>query len=488
MRRTAKRDRPPAIVVLLIVIAGANIVCLLTLHTRLTQYEENGGTTRSIGFTTAARKLLHISRRRHAHWPPRQLFIWGDDATLQAPPIPPSRRLEWEEYPPPYRVVEYQMGYHTDREQRFIDRELFIVGEADDEWFQKHVWAAGSGLEPLRSWQTTSFPTCNDVHGAGGLQPESWKERQNIRLLAEGGRNWVFSLWTGTGGAEKNVIWKMHDYDGEPFPPGRDGGALDPAFTGRGDRFLGHKSLRRVAMDALIMERTTSCPSTLPVYGHCGLNLFTEPSHSGPLKKDQLGEVLTPQQRLRYAIQVAGALAAIENIDGDGIPSYVDRDLANRQFLYIASTDTIKLNDFNIGTFISRNQTTGKAEPNFVDDMGMESEVWRSPEEFRTMAATPRKSLPLTSKSVVYSMCHVLQRILTGENVYAHDLTDQDALAGKRNPLPSVVAESVDPIIVGYRETLDSCFAFEPEERASAMEVLVALRKLQVVATRAGNN
>ena len=240
MRRTAKRDRPPAIVVLLIIIGGANIVCLLTLHSRLVQYEKNGGTTRSIGFKAAARKLLHAARRRQAHWPPRQLFVWGDDATAQAPPIPPARRLEWEEYPPPYRVVEYQMGYHTDREQRFIDRDLFIVGEADDEWFQKHVWAAGSGLEPLRSWQTTSFPTCNDVHGAGGLQPESWKERQNIRLLAEGGRNWVFSLTTGTGGGEKNVIWKMYDYDGATFPPGRDGGALDPAFTGRGDRFLGH--------------------------------------------------------------------------------------------------------------------------------------------------------------------------------------------------------------------------------------------------------
>ena len=104
------------------------------------------------------------------------------------------------------------------------------------------------------------------------------------------------------------------------------------------------------------------------------------------------------------------------------------------------------------------------------------------------MAATPRKSLPLTSKSVVYSMCHVLQRILTGENVYAHDLTDQDALAGKRNPLPAALSESLDPIIVGYRETLDRCFAFQPEKRASAMEVLEALRKVQVVATRAGNS
>ena len=100
------------------------------------------------------------------------------------------------------------------------------------------------------------------------------------------------------------------------------------------------------------------------------------------------------------------------------------------------------------------------------------------------MAATPRKSLPLTCKSVVYSLCHVLQRILTGENVYAHGLTEEDALEGKRNPLTADVAESLDPIIEGYREALDICFAFDPEERASAIEVLAALQEVETRSRR----
>ena len=79
---------------------------------------------------------------------------------------------------------------------------------------------------------------------------------------------------------------------------------------------------------------------------------------------------------------------------------------------------------------------------------------------------------------MVYSMCHELQRILTGEGVFGH-LTHKKSIEGKRTPLPAKIAESVDPIIMGYRETLDRCFAFKPEDRASAMEVLAALQQVQ---------
>ena len=361
------------------------------------------------------------------------------------------------------------MGYHTAEEQEFINEELVELGEESDKYFKRHAWAPGSGLEPLRPWQTAYFPTCNTVHGAVDPQPEAWKERYrnpNNELLTDGGRNWVFSL-ANPGMAGEKYVWKMYDYDEEFFIEGREGGA--------NDALLNHRSLHYVAMDALVTERTTACPYTIPIYGHCGLDILTEFSQ-GSFDGHELGEALTPQQRLRYAIQVAGALTAIENIDGDGIPSYVHCDLKSDQFLYFESTDTIKLNDFNIGAFLSRNQTTGEPQGSFVQHEGGAGEIWRSPEEHLNFDQDgPRL---LTPKMVVYSMCHELQRILTGEGVSGH-LTHKKVIEGERTTLPAKIAESVDPIIMGYRETLNRCFAFKPEDRASAMEVLAALQQVQ---------
>ena len=172
-----------------------------------------------------------------------------------------------------------------------------------------------------------------------------------------------------------------------------------------------------------------------------------------------------------------GALAAIENIDGDGIPSYVHCDLKADQWMYFESTDTVKLNDFNVGTFLSRNQTTGGPQRSFIQHDGEKGQVWRSPEEHLNFDRKgPRV---LTPKMMVYSMCHELQRILTGEGIPGH-WKHEDVIEGKRAPLSSKVAQSLDPIIMGYRETLDRCFAFRPEDRASAMEVLAALKQVQV--------
>ena len=368
------------------------------------------------------------------------------------------------------RVLEYQMGYHTAEEQEFINEELEELGEEDDTNFQRQMWTPGSGLEPLRSWQTAYFPTCNDVHGAVDPQPIAWAQLNGNEFYDDGGRNTVFSL-TDSGIGEKNIIWKVYHYDDDFFIEGREGGA--------NDEFLDHHSLEKSAMDALVMERTTACPSTIPIYAHCGLDIFTEFSQ-GTFDNDELGEALTPQKRLRYAIQVAGALAAIENIDGDGIPSYVHCDLKPDQFLYFESTDTVKLNDFNVGTFLSRNQTTGEPQRSFLQrdgEHGVKGQVWRSPEEHLSFVRkAPRL---LTPKMVVYSMCHELQRILTGEGIPGH-WKHENVMEGKRIPLSAKVAQSLDPIIMGYRETLDRCFAFRPEDRASAMEVLAALKQVQV--------
>jgi len=394
------------------------------------------------------------------HWP-RQLHapIAVGNVTLAVPSSDATR------------VLEYQMGYHTAEEQEFINEELVELGEEDDTYFQRHIWAPDSGLEPLRSWQTAYFPTCNDVHGAVDPEPDAWAQPSGNEFYDAGGRNTVFSLvdpgMIGDKYHEK-YIWKMYDYDDEFFIEGREGGA--------NDAFLDHHSLDKSAMDALVMERTTACPSTIPIYAHCGLDIFTEFSQ-GTFDHGELGEALTPQKRLRYAIQVAGSLAAIENIDGDGNPSYVHCDLSASQFMYFESTDTVKLNDFNVGTFLSRNQTTGESQRSFVQRDGEKGQVWRSPEEHLNFDRKgPRL---LTPKMVVYSMCHELQRILTGEGIPGH-WKHENVIEGKRNLLSSKVAQSLDPIIMGYRETLDRCFAFRPEDRASAMEVLAALKQVQV--------
>ena len=430
-----------------VVLVSGTLVCLFALIS----FHYDG----AIRGTHYDRELLVSTNQRH--WP-RQFIAVGNATLIQS-----SNNAS--------RVLEYQMGYHTAKEQEFINEELVEFGEASDKYFRQHTsWNPGSGLDTLRPWQTAYFPTCNEVHGVVDPQPEAWKERHrnpNNELLTDGGRNWVFSLANpGTG---EKYIWKMYDYsyEGEDFSVGREGGATN--------EMLDLKQLHYVAMDALVMERTTACPYTIPIYGHCGLDILTELSQ-GSFDSHELGEALTPQQRLRYAIQVAGALAAIENIDGDGIPSYVHCDLKPDQFLYFESTDTIKLNDFNIGAFLSRNKTTGEPQGSFVQHEGGAGEVWRSPEEHLNFDQNgPRL---LTPKMVVYSMCHELQRILTGEGVSGH-LTHNKVLEGIRTPLPAKIAKSVDPIIMGYRETLDRCFAFKPEDRASAMEVLAALQQVQ---------
>lgn len=329
--------------------------------------------------------------------------------------------------------------------QRLLDDEYYDLRRRPD---------LPRGCEPLRTWQTASFPSCNLLHEVDRTV-ESWSSGRH-RWTNQGGYNLVFAVRE-----EMPSLWeKLAENDQEPSFAIKE---IDYPYSDATD-----STFYEVQMDALVMERLTSSPYVMDIYAHCGLTLVV------PWGDIQLGRLIFDgkdpprEEKLRLAVQVSSALADVENMDGDGTPSYVHMDYMVRQHLLV--NGTLKLSDFNKGRFMSKRSSSGGGLCEFRR-VGRDG-TFRSPEEYR--------GEPLTPKMQVFSLGNILQSILTGERMWT-GVEDDDARdriqRGKRYRMARFVKKSTDPIDVALRKMARRCFAQDPEERPSAVGVADFLRE-----------
>jgi len=129
----------------------------------------------------------------------------------------------------------------------------------------------------------------------------------------------------------------------------------------RRDQQFDYENFEYARMDALVMERLTSSPRIVDIYGYCGFTVVTEgvqnevQSHviygSGYINPSDLNDTktmrslspYTPRQKLHMALSMAEALADLHGFR-DGVIVHDDIQLC--QYL-ITEDGRMKLNDFN---------------------------------------------------------------------------------------------------------------------------------------------
>ena len=268
---------------------------------------------------------------------------------------------------------------------------------------------------------------------------------------------------------------------------------------------IDRRNLERHRRDALVMERLTSFPNVVDVYGYCGTSMLSEfipttlkdtlesknkdgreqmhgPStnrseanvtsfYSSKLpksKQDGRANLTreTPEGRLNLSLQVVKGLYDIHH----GLPtsSVVHADLTFEQFL-VTDKGQVKINDFNRCRFMAHRVNTTELCSFVIPTSPGRA---RSPEEYAEQK--------LTQQIDVYSMANVLYTILTGEQPWRGltlSETKRMVKEGGHPRIPSIfrLPNSIDAAL---SELIERAYDVNPSKRLSAKTLLNELEKL----------
>lgn len=246
------------------------------------------------------------------------------------------------------------------------------------------------------SWHRYIFPNCNTFHESS-----------------------MFDAKGISHGHYRNVLKIEDEFSGEIV--------FKVLRTERGYDFINYEYVKN---DALVMERLTSSPRIVDMYGHCGSSIIQEAlvadveslivPGSGYLKHNRTlndkhdvdpQNDFTPRQKLSLALMLAEPIADLHGFQ-DGVIVHDDIQLC--QFLY-DKQNNLKLNDFNRAEIMLWNQQqqqyckyhNGKVWGNY-----------RSPEEV--------DDRPLNEKIDVFSYGNMIYNLLTGLWNYYTMTDDQE--------------------------------------------------------------
>ena len=216
------------------------------------------------------------------------------------------------------------------------------------------------------------------------------------------------------------------------------------------------------------MERLTSSPHVINIYGFCGHSIISEYADGPRLGTLADKSKKTPLKRLEIARDIASGLADVHGIDGDDQPSFVHLDVNPANVVVVGKT--LKLNDFNIGIPLKKNKETGKT-------CGFPAQYpnpqWRSPEE-------SREQDDLTEKVDVFSLGHIFFRLICGHEPWnklepgGRPEKEEVLKKVKKGILPFIpeeVLKSEDREIQIIRNAMLKCYNVDPDERPSARAI-----------------
>jgi len=210
---------------------------------------------------------------------------------------------------------------------------------------------------PMHEWQKHSFPTCNTLHETGlhdmiKNNPNSTDmDEERVRLVNNG-------YWRD--------VWIVDD------APSR-GGPTIPSFVVKTIRYehdYTQRNYERHRRDAVAMERLTSSPYVVNIFGFCANSGVFEFSSGGDVRtvvegvqrrgyeKNKRNGDLSSFEKLLIATQVSLGLRDLHNYPTKGRASIAHTDITPTQFIEI--NGFYKLNDFNRARFLTFNQKTNE--------------------------------------------------------------------------------------------------------------------------------
>jgi len=326
-----------------------------------------------------------------------------------------------------------------------LERQESLADSEDYDHFRDPLYEGE--CVPMASWQETIFPKCNMFHEIDYYGKALTGEFEH---LTSGGYNDIFLVDDRDIVDDSPQVIKFLEY-------GTD---------------VNDRNFDRVRRDGLILERSTKSPYVLDIYGHCGFAIITPYATGGTLSKKirswKKADKRLPQieeQKLRIALEAAKGLAAVHDIDGEGLSSVSHGDLKANQYLFLDGK--MKLADFNRGRFIRRNSTAPDTACTYT--IGKNDAAFRSPEEY--------EYLPQTAAIDVWALGSIFFQILTGKEVWSDISTKAAQKKIRRGKLPkSSLYQSDDKVDKVLKEAIDMCYVFEPADRPKADEVVSFLQ------------
>ena len=254
--------------------------------------------------------------------------------------------------------------------------------------------------------------------------------------------------------------------------------------------------------DALAMERLSSSPYVIDIFGFCGQSAINElatgidlEAHSQKLRGKTSDDAL--RQKLTISIMLARGVAHIHGVDGSDNATMAHYDLKPENVL-VFDGDTPKFSDFNFVEFLRWDRTKQeRCGFESVDHMPW----YRAPEELimrRTSAekkgwalsslglVEKKEDQPLLNEKVdVWSLGHLIYEILTGNRATRRP----ENLAMRRIPLARAIARVREDVLQGkipwdsgdlngthlaakaMGRAIKRCFTMDPHKRWSAHDI-----------------
>ena len=394
-----------------------------------------------------------------------------------------------------------KMRHHTRAE---LDEELRLrrqqsspgilegISNGVQEAFHKataHVSEATPRGCQLAEWQQRDRPiNCNDIH-----------ELPMISLMPNSKRYHPVKEAFPKHLQDKN-IWQSNYLSSGLW---RDVWSLVPSFGServvlkvmKPEHDVDQRNIDRHRREALVMEKLTSHPNIVDIYGYCGTTVVTEwgaagldtllapPSQAKWLHHSVKDPVLqgitrgTPLGRLKLAREVTRGVAGLHTLKdsatGFATP-ILHADIQAKQFI-VTQKGVVKINDFNRCRFLpyqkeKKSTKERKFCPIYIPSAPGSQ---RSPEEYLMH--------PLDEKLDVFSLGNVLFHILTGQKPWGDGII--------ANSVKKTIRSGGQPIIpTDYRKEgtfdaalsvlIDMTFEFDPKNRIQASELMAELDRL----------
>jgi serine/threonine protein kinase len=307
---------------------------------------------------------------------------------------------------------------------------------------------------PVAEWQSRSFPNCNAVHelDLNSAIDEAKSTGTSIDLLGTG---WFRSTWQWNVGGDKSIALKTLRVDREFY-----------------DEYY---DLHR--RDAVAMERLTSSPFVMDIYGYCGQTALNELADFQWDTLEKFDKFLRGKKskelnflKLQLASSVAVGISHVHEVDER--PSMVHYDVNPRNIAVVAGGRP-KMNDFNTAEFLRYNPKTNQT-------CGFRSRLhepwWRAPEE-----VTIGNPNLLDEKVDIYALGNLLFHILTTRSPRGKMKKERmeevrvSVAQGLQPPMDAEFENSKDPALVAIKSAIGMCYEPDPKLRPSSRHVASVL-------------